>query len=185
MRSALLVRARFTIYIHWYTRSLTPSLSHSIHVLFACSLAVFVRSVVALYSIEIVVFTMLSWRLLHFASLYILLLLHTFTCACECVRLRVSVLFCLVAGVVVTVVVVILVGFCFRYLNSLISSHSSHSLLCVRCSTPKIESNRATHISTIHTHNTYETCMMYHTQSYSSIARGGGDQHWLGWFAVR
>lgn len=168
------LNARFTIHslIHSFTHSLSHSqpVFHSNHVL-ARWFTPFVRSPVRRFvfnrncCFHCVIVTTLTLRVFILYSFYCY---YTFTCVWvrQCVRLvesRVSALFCLV----VFVVVVISVGFCFRYLNSLISSHSSHSLLCVRCSTPKIESNRAT--NHIHIYINIYAVRYMHDVSYTII----------------
>lgn len=154
---------RSTSLIHSHTDTTSQSfiqimcsLAGSLHS-YVCS---FVHSFVAL-CFHYVIVTTLTHRVF---ILYILLLLHICGCVCVCVCLtetRVAALFCLV--------VVVSVGFCFRYSNSLISSHSSHSLYCV-CDAVHRKSNRIA----LHTHSCFcvYAARYMHDVSYSSIARG-------------
>lgn len=140
---------------HWYTHLLSQSL-----IQFICSLTrSFLRS--SLCSIEIVVFNMLSWRLLHFASLYIFYYYYTFTSVCVCALVcLVESLFCFV---LLLALLLLLFWLVFVFVVRILSFHLILRIVCVWCSTPKIEPNRATHIHMI------RACIV---QSYSSIARG-------------
>lgn len=171
------LHARFTIYslIHSLTHShtLTHSISHSIHMFagslqFVCPLVhrfVFNRNCCFHY----VIVTTLTLRVF----IHILLLLHTFTCVCD----SVSVCFCLILSESLCFVLSCYWHCCCYFgwflfslfeFSHFISFSYSHSLLfvCAMQCTPKIESNRATHIHT-YRHYTYDTCMMYRAHNHT------------------
>lgn len=164
---------------------LIDTLTHSqsfIQIMCSHSFIPFVRSVVALCSIEIVVFTVCYRDDSYTSRLYAIHFIIT-TRIYVCERLWEHVSVCLVesrlSALFCCVLLLLLFRLVFVFVIWILSFHLILRIVCCVCDAVHRKSNRiALHI---HIHSTHIcgtlACMMYHTQSYSSIARG---QHWLG-----